>query len=125
MGHPHDLAASLLVTCLACLACLGCFGCGARYGGGVGEYDHARYPQALDELRRVEGDVPGFSARDRARYALYRGLTHLALGDRAATLRWLSEAKRVLEACPLLLSEEDTGRFAAAWSHLPVASEVP
>jgi len=70
-------------------------------------------------MRDIEADASAWHGRDRARYALYRGLAHLALGDRTATLRWLGEAKRALDACPTLLSDEDTGRLASAWAHLP------
>jgi hypothetical protein len=49
----------------------------------------------------------------------YRGLTHLALGARPAAIYWLSEAKRALDETPLLLPDEDAGRLASAWAHLP------
>jgi hypothetical protein len=104
------IAGLLLVTCGAC---------GGSFGAAVRDYDHARYPEALDELRVVECDAPGWNPSDRARYALYRGLTHLALGARPAAVRWLAEAKRALDENPILLSNEDSGRLASAWSHLP------
>ena len=100
----------LLVTCSAC---------GGSFGAAVRDYDHARYPEALEELRVVECDAPALSPYARTRYALYRGLTHLALGAHPAARRWLAEAKRALDENPILLSSEDTGRLAAAWSHLP------
>jgi hypothetical protein len=106
-------SAIVLATLLVCEACTGSFGAGVR------DFDHGRYPEALDELRVVECDAQAWSPRDRARYALYRGLTHLALGARPAAVRWLSEAKRAMENDPLLLSSEDAGRLASAWSHLP------
>ena len=98
---------------LACEACSGSFGAGVR------DFDHGRYPEALDELRVVECDAAAWDQRDRARYALYRGLTHLALGARPAAVHWLSQAKRALEDDPLILSNEDAGRLASAWAHLP------
>jgi hypothetical protein len=93
-------------------------GCSGSFGAGVRDYDHGRYPEAIDELRQAERGAAGWRGRDRARYALYRGLTHLALGDRPATLRWLGEVKRAIDANPTLLSDEDTGRLASAWAHL-------
>jgi hypothetical protein len=93
------------------------FGCAGSFGAGVRDYDHGRYPEAIEQLRDAERDAVGWRGRDRARYALYRGLTHLALGDRPATLLWLSEAKRAVDANPTLLSDEDAGRLASAWAH--------
>jgi hypothetical protein len=86
---------------------------------GVRDYDHGRYPEAMDELRVIECEATGWSPPARARYALYRGLTHLALGARPAAVHWLGEAKRALDETPLLFSDEDAGRLASAWAHLP------
>jgi hypothetical protein len=94
-------------------------GCHGTFGAGVRDYDHARYPEAIEELREAEPHAASWRGRDRARYALYRGLTHLALGDRRETLRWLGEAKRAADANPTLLSDEDAGRLSSAWAHLP------
>jgi hypothetical protein len=49
------------------------------------------------------------------RYALYRGLTHLALGDAAQAERWLSLAKRRSDRDLALLSAAERGRLLAAW----------
>jgi hypothetical protein len=112
MGH-HFVRGAFLVFALGSIGCAGSFGAGIR------DYDHARYPEAIDELRVAERDAASGSARHRARYALYRGLTHLALGARPAAVFWLAEAKRALDADPMILSAEDTGRLASAWAHLP------
>jgi len=93
-------------------------GCTGSFGAGIRDYDHGRYPEAIEQLREAERTATHWRGRDRARYALYRGLTHLALGDRPATLLWLGEAKRAIDANPTLLSDEDTGRLASAWAHL-------
>src|SRR5438445_719217 len=80
----------------------------SSFGAGVRDYDHGRYPEALDELRAVECDASAWHARARARYALYRGLTHLALGARPAAVRWLAIAKRAADENAALLSDDDT-----------------
>ena len=92
--------------------------CSTPLGTGLTYYDHARYAEALEALSVAETSALAFHGRSRARYALYRGLTHLALGDREATLHWLSEAKRSADADPRLLSDDDAGRLASAWAHL-------
>lgn len=110
MGRIVYWAAPVLALCA--------FGCAGSFGIGVREYDHGRYPEAIEQLRDAERDAAGWRGRERARYALYRGLAHLALGDRPATLHWLGEAKRAVDANPTLLSDEDAGRLASAWAHL-------
>src|SRR5882672_9906050 len=92
--------------------------CATPLSAGLDHYDHARYPEALEALSTSERSAIALRGRSRARYALYRGLTHLALGDREATLHWLGEAKRAADADPRLLSDEDAGRLASAWAHL-------
>lgn len=91
---------------------------GSAYRG-VRDYDHAQYPEALEHLISVEPFVAAGSPRDRARYALYRGLAHLALGDQQATVRWLIAAKRAWNADPSVLSDDERNRLAAALAHMP------
>jgi hypothetical protein len=86
---------------------------------GVTLYDHARYPEALESLREAERDLAAYDGAERARYALYRGLVHLALGDPRSTCRWLSEAKAAYDANPLIFDDDDAGRLASALAHLP------
>jgi hypothetical protein len=103
---------------LAAAAALGAAGCTGSFGAGVREYDHGRYPEAMAHLRDAEEGASELRGESRARYALYRGLTHLALGDRPGTLRWLGEARQAVEARPTLLDDDDLGRLSSAWAHL-------
>jgi hypothetical protein len=73
----------------------------------------------MEELRAVESDACRWDPSDAARYALYRGLTHLALGDIAATRNWFDRVRRALDGDPMLLSGDDAGRLASASAHLP------
>jgi hypothetical protein len=74
-----------------------------------------RYEDALDALRARERDARSLDRPGRARYALYRGLAHLALGDGPAAGRWLTEAKGFYDADPRSLTEADAGRLESAW----------
>jgi hypothetical protein len=118
---PRSTGCSRAFIGLAC----GAFGlvlsaCFTPFGAGVHAFSHGRYPEALEQLAVAEHDAKHWSSRrERTRYALYRGLTHLALGHRVPTMFWLGEAKRALDADPLLLSDGDAGRLASAWAHLP------
>lgn len=78
-------------------------------------FDEGRYPDAAGELRRLEPEVPEWSERAKARYALTRGLTHLACGDARLALHWLTDAKRRWEADPSLFDASERGRLIAAW----------
>ena len=93
-------------------------GCASAFTEGIGAYDHGRYPEALEALSVVEPDAASWSEERRARYALYRGLVHLALGDPESTRRWLGEAQRAFDQDPRILTEEDAGRLHAAVAHL-------
>jgi hypothetical protein len=95
-------------------------GCSASFGGALRAYEHGRYPEAIEQLRDAEAEVAEWETNDRAKYALYRGLAHLALGDRPATLYWLGLAKRAAEADAAVFGDDDKGRLASAWAHLPL-----
>jgi hypothetical protein len=109
------VASPVLVAALV----FGAAACAPSLGGAVRSYEHGRYPEAMDELRAVETDACESDASGAARYALYRGLVHLALGDLAATRSWFGPIERAVAAAPALLSPEDAARLASARAHLP------
>jgi hypothetical protein len=63
----------------------------------------------------VEHEVSSQPAEEQARYALYRGLTHLALGDAQQADRYLRRAKRALDAHPDWFAVEERGALLSAW----------
>jgi len=85
----------------------------------VRSYEHARYPEAMDELRAVEVDATHRGATSATRYALYRGLAHLGLGDIRAARFWLERVRQTTLFDPGALSVDETGQLASAWAHLP------
>lgn len=85
-------------------------------------YADARYPTAAAQFRAVEPAARSLNQREFANYALYRGLTHLALGDAQAAARWLGYAKECADRNPLVFDDRDRGALFAAWrsmGHLP------
>ncbi|HMI86094.1 MAG TPA: hypothetical protein VK550_18485 [Polyangiaceae bacterium] len=98
---------------------LGATGCAPSLSGAMRAYEHARYPEAMEELRTVEPDACHWDTSDSARYALYRGLAHLALGDLAATRFWFGRVERATAVDPGLLSADDAVKLASARAHLP------
>ncbi len=70
----------------------------------------------------MEPRTRSFDAHEFARYALHRGLTHLALGDARAAARWLGYAKVSADRDPEIFDDEDRGALLAAWrsmGHMP------
>lgn len=88
------------------------------FGRAVDQYQAARYPEALALLRQVEAEQRAWAAGPRLRYALYRGLAELAVGNAPSAHSWLSTAKRMHALDPGLLSFSDRGRLDAAWQSL-------
>jgi hypothetical protein len=87
-------------------------GCGGALSDGKSQFGRGHYPEAEQTLLGVEGASHGWSVSDQATYALYRGLTHAALGDRATATAWLTVARALEERARGSLSEKDERRLA-------------
>jgi hypothetical protein len=87
---------------------LGASSCRSRLQSAVRAYDEARYPDAVESLR-------GSVDPEDVRYALYRGLSELAVGNARSADRWLRRAWQAADLDPEVLSEEELGRLVAAW----------
>jgi len=99
------------ILTVALLGLVGLFGCRGALGDGEAEFAGGRYPEAKQTFLRVELDARGWDAPERAEYALYRGLTHAALGDRAAASAWLTLARAIEASRPGSLTERDLSRL--------------
>jgi hypothetical protein len=77
-------------------------------------FNKGQYPAAHQSLLALETASGSWSATDRATYALYRGLTLLALGDRGRAAMWLLEAKAVEDQRPGSLAGGDARRLGVA-----------
>jgi len=96
-------ALAMLLTLLAA--------CGGALAEGRSEFNKGRYPEAKQTLASLESDSRAWNDAKRAEYALYRGLTLAALGDRAEADVWLREAKAIEDVHPGSLSREDGHRL--------------
>ncbi len=97
-------------------------GCTSPLGPARQAFDEARYPDAVAAFSALGARMPELDRAERFEYALYRGLSHLAMGDARPAERWLLVAKRLSEASPGLATPDETGRLLAAWSsmgHMP------
>src|SRR5271166_4880802 len=77
------------------------------------QFAQGRYPDAKRALEGLEAESRSWSDAKRAEYALYRGLTYRALGDRDQAGAWLRQAAAIERAHPGALSVEDARRLAA------------
>lgn len=102
----HALAATLPIF----LA----LGCHSALDDALDSYADARYPTAAAQFRAIDPGAPRFDQRF-ASYSLYRGLTHLALGDARAAAHYLGYAKQCLDRDPSLFDEQQRGALIAAW----------
>jgi hypothetical protein len=81
-------------------------------------FHEGRLPAAANAFRRLEPRLSELSDEERARYALYRGLTHLGLGDARAADHWLTVAKRLERNDPRTFDAAERGELYAAWRSL-------
>jgi hypothetical protein len=98
------------------------FGCSSPLTEARTSFEEARYPDAIAQYRAAPPDANRLSISELFEYALYRGLTHLALGDAGPAERWLLVAKRLSEQSPGLATSEQEGRLTSAWrsmGHMP------
>jgi TolA-binding protein len=85
--------------------------CGGGLAEGEGQFRRGRYPEAKQTFAALESEIRDYPDAKRAEYALYRGLTLGALGDRAQAGVWLREAKALEDARPGSLSAADAARL--------------
>lgn len=90
-------------------------GCSGPLARAESQFAEGRYPEAKQTLIAVEADSRSWNDSRRAEYALYRGLTHAALGDRERAGTWLREARAIEDAHPGSLSPEDARRLKAGF----------
>ena len=87
--------------------------CGGALAEGRSQFDKGSYPEAKQTFAAAETDSRSWGDSKRAEYALYRGLTLGALGDRAMAGVWLREARAIEDAHPASLTPEETQRLHA------------
>jgi hypothetical protein len=93
---------------------LGLVACGGPLVDAETQFAKGHYPTAHQELVALEGESRSWSGADRAEYALYRGLTLIALGDRGRASEWLLEAKAAEDERPGSLRHDDARRLTVA-----------
>jgi hypothetical protein len=92
--------------------------CSGGLGTAKADFRKGRIADAKAELLVLEPESRTWGNQRRAEYALYRGLVHHSLGDRAAAGVWLAEAKALEDAQPRTLGEDDRIRLKLALESL-------
>ena len=90
-------------------------GCAASLTPALDAFEEGRLPAAAVELRALEPKFATLGRQSRARYALYRGLVELGLGNAAAADGWLFFAYRADQADPHCFDDHDHGALLSAW----------
>jgi hypothetical protein len=107
------------------LLCVALVACGGALADAKSDFKKGRYAEAKETLVRAEPESKAWGEDKRAEYALYRGLTHNALGDRAAGSVWLAQAKALEDAHPGTLSEDDRVRLRLGLEAVQPESAAP
>jgi len=100
-----------LLLALLCLATA----CGGHLSRAQHAFDEGRAADAVEEFRALEPELDQLSPRARARYALHRGLAHLACGDLRPAASWLARARAAGAADPRVFDVGEHGKLDAAW----------
>jgi hypothetical protein len=111
LDRPFSFLSPLLPVSLWILTLTACGGALAR---AEAAFSDGRYPEAKQTLLSLEADSATWTDAKRAEYALYRGLTHTALGDREQAGVWLREARAIESTHPSSLSYENLQRLKLA-----------
>ncbi|HXN31589.1 MAG TPA: hypothetical protein VN894_07000 [Polyangiaceae bacterium] len=90
-------------------------GCAGALPRAEAQFAGGDYPDAKQALVALEAESRTWNDGKRAEYALYRGLTHAALGDREQAGVWLRQAKAIEDAHAGSLSYEDAQRLKVAF----------
>jgi hypothetical protein len=105
---------------VAPLLALALSACAGPLADAEGLFDKGQYPAAKQALVELDADRRSWCAAERAEYALYRGLTLLALGNDGEARAWLGEAKAAEDARPGSLRYDDRRRLSVALASNPV-----
>jgi hypothetical protein len=105
----RSVATGLSILRLVLLS--GLAGCAGPMARVEKQFAEGRYPDAKQTLESLEAESQTWTDAKRAEYALYRGLTHTALGDRERAGLWLRQARAIEDAHPGSLSPEDRQRL--------------
>jgi tetratricopeptide (TPR) repeat protein len=92
--------------------------CGTVANRGSTLYEEGRYVEAAEVFERTEHRLADSTLKERAEYALYRGLTFLELDDTPRARQWLSQAHRMDHDDPGVFDDDERQLLADGWKKL-------
>jgi hypothetical protein len=114
MGQGDVTRIALLALVLASAACA------TPLGDAEALFRKGQYPATHQALLALDNERSSWTEPDQAEYALYFGLTLLALGDDGRARAWLTDAKAIDDAHPGSLRDRDRRRLDVALASNPV-----
>jgi hypothetical protein len=118
-------AGARLFALTGALALASLAACSGGLGPAKSDFRKGRIAEAKAELVALEPEARTWDGKRRAEYALYRGLVHLSLGDRAPAGVWLNEARAIEDAHPRTLNDDDLARLKLALESLASDTAPP
>jgi hypothetical protein len=92
------------------------WGCQGSLRAGIDAFHHADYPLAAREFRAAAASAA--AEQDSARFNLYAGLTHLALGNSRLAIAHLTQAQQRMLTRPSSFTKDERARLMSAWRAL-------
>ncbi len=99
--------------------------CGSYVRRGSDLYTERRYVEAAEVFERTEPRLQESTAREKAEYGLYRGLTMLVLDDLPNAQRWLSFAYEIEQRHPGSLRVDRRELLDRGWRELGQRMSTP
>ncbi len=90
--------------------------CATSVHRGSDLYKQERYVEAAEVFANTEQQLATATPVARAKYAVFRGLTLLELGDYAGAYQWMQRAYEVERRHPGVLSAARRGRLDQGWA---------
>ncbi len=113
------MVSGYLVRSLLACAVLALSSCSSGHvKRGAALYAEGRYIEAADVFEKTEYMLEDCDPRDRAGYAVYRGLTLLGLGDLRHAQRWMAYAYQVEKKHPGSLRNDEREMLDSGWGEL-------
>jgi tetratricopeptide (TPR) repeat protein len=102
-------------------------GCSSHLKRGGALYAEGRYVEAAEVFEHTESQLGEATARERAEYGTYRGLTLLVLGDLRNAHRWLAYAYQLEQLYPGSLRSRERAHLDRGWYDLGarIRSQTP
>lgn len=109
---------SIFITIVAGIILDNCASYNKTIKIGIRCYEKGDYGAALAQFERIEEEVSELSLKTKALYFLYKGLTHLAIGEREVAKQFILEAELLRQKEPKIIRGKHLVRLENALATL-------